>query len=427
MKKHHSMPIAAAALLSLVAAACSSDSGSNAVACSSEELGGTAFAPVTEVKDVTAAAAPVTPILGQGDKPVVKVGWFGDLTGATSSFTISSKQAAQLAIEQANEEGHLNVTVQFVAKDNKDASEATAPAIEQSFIQDDAMVGVIGGAFSGETLAVGELFAEAGLTHISPSATNPDITTKGWPFFRLLSTDTVQAEKAAELIEALGCTKVAVVDDKSDYGKGLADLVEQNLTDAGVEIVAREGAEPATDYTALTDTLEAEEPELVFYGGYGPQASLILKQMRESGVDAVFMSGDGTKDQSFVKDAGTDVAEGTILTCPCSDPTAATDDESVAFVEAYRERWNEDPGIYGAEGYDAGLLMTSAIDAADDDGEVTREEIFEFFDNAEGIDELTKTFTWDDTGEIEGGVIIAYVVRDGKIVQLGSTDDLDLG
>lgn len=424
MKKRLSMP-AAVAVLSLVAAACSSDSGEpTAAGCSSDELGGTAFAPALDTGSVTAAANKVTPILGQGDKPVVKVGWFGDLTGATSVYTISSKQAAELAIEQANEAGNLNVTIEFMAEDNKDASEATAPSIEQKFIQDDAVVGVIGGAFSGETLAVGELFSGAGLTHISPSATNPDITTKGWPFFRLLSTDAVQAAKAAELITGLGCTKVAVVNDKSDYGQGLADLVESALTDGGAEVVLSEGVEPTTDYTALVDSIEAAAPELVFYGGYGPQASLILKQMREKGVEALFMSGDGTKDVQFVKDAGNENAEGTVLTCPCSDPTAATDSESVAFVDAYNERWGEDPGIYGAEGYDGGNLMVAAIDAADDDGEVTREEIFTFFDEAEGVPGLTKDFTWDDTGEIEGGVIIAYVVRDGAIVQLGSVDDV---
>lgn len=424
MKMRLNMPVAAFAVLSLVAAACSSDSEPTAGGCTSDELGGSAFAPTVDTREVTAAAGNVTPVLGQGDKPVVKVGWFGDLTGGTSAFTISSKQAAELAIEQANEAGNLAVTLKFVAQDNKDASEATAPSIEQGFIQDDAVVGVIGGAFSGETLAVGELFADAGLTHISPSATNPDITKNGWPFFRLLSTDAVQAAKAAELIENLGCTKVAVINDKSDYGQGLADLVQSSLTDAGVEVTLTEGVEPATDYTALVDSISADAPELVFYGGYGPQASLILKQMREKGVDAVFMSGDGTKDQTFVDDAGTANAEGVILTCPCSDPTAASDDASVAFVTAYNERWGEDPGIYGAEGYDGGNLMVAAIDASDDDGEVTREEIFAFFDSAEGLEGLTKDYTWDETGEIEGGVIIGYVIRDGAIVQLGSVDDI---
>jgi branched-chain amino acid transport system substrate-binding protein len=418
------MPVAAFAILSLVATACSSDAPPAASGCSSDELGGTAFAPPVDTRNVTAAAAPVTPILGQADKPVVTVGWFGDLTGATSAFTISSKQGAELAIEQANEAGNLAVEIQYEAVDNKDASETTAPAVEQGFIQDDSVVGVIGGAFSGETLAVGELFATAGLTHISPSATNPDITANGWPFFRLLSTDAVQAGKAAELIVGIGCTKVAVVNDKSDYGQGLASLVKTELDAGGAEVVLNEGVEPATDYTALVDSIEAAAPEIVFYGGYGPQASLILKQMREKGVEAIFMSGDGTKDVTFVTDAGTANAEGVILTCPCSDPTAASDEESVAFVTAYNERWGEDPGIYGAEGYDGGNLMVAAIDASDDDGTVTREEIFTFFDTAEGLSGLTKDFTWDDTGEIEGGVIIAYVVRDGAIVQLGSVDDV---
>ena len=424
MNKRHTMPLAAVAVLSLVVSGCASDDsggGSADGGCTAESLEGSAFVPrVDDAAQVgIAGSAPVQLLAQEGG--TVKVGWFGDLTGATSSFTVGSKQGAELAIEEANEEGNLNVTIRFVARDNKDASTDTAPAIEQSFIQDNQVVGVIGGAFSGETLAVGELFSDAGLTHISPSATNPDITKNGWPFFRLLSTDQVQAEKTAELIDSLGCERVMVVNDRSDYGQGLADLVASTLGD---KVVKTEGVEPTQDYSALVSSIQAANPDLVYYGGYGPQASLIIRQMREAGIEATFMSGDGTKEQSFVDDAGSDNAEGTILTCPCSDPNAASDEASQTFVSAYRERWGEAPSIYAAEGYDAGKLMVAAIDASDDDGEVTREEIHEFFDTTTGFQGLTKTYSWDDTGEIEGGVIIAYVVRDGQIVQLGSIDDL---
>lgn len=420
MLKRHTMPLAAAAMLSLVVSACAStDGGSADGGCSASDLSGYALGSVTETKVNAASAAPVQ-LLSQGQGSV-KVGWFGDLTGATSSFTIGSKQGAELAFEEANAAGDLNVTIEFVAKDNKDASTDTAPSIEQGFIQDDAFVGVIGGAFSGETLAVGELFSDAGLTHISPSATNPDITKNGWPFFRLLSTDDVQAEQSAELIEGIGCEKVMVVNDKSDYGQGLADLVAGALGD---KVVGTEGVEPTQDYSSLISTIEAAGPDLVYYGGYGPQASLIVKQMREAGVEAVFMSGDGTKDVSFVNDAGAANAEGTILTCPCSDPNAASDDESQAFVDAYTAKWGEAPSIYAAEGYDAGKLMAQAINDSDDDGEVTREEIYNWFNDASGIEGLTKSYTWDDTGEIEGGVIIAYAVKDGEIIQLGTIDEV---
>lgn len=421
MNKRHTMPLAAVAMLSVLVTACASDNGGSADGgCSADELSGAAFAPVTHSDKVTIAGGAPTQILAQ-DGGTVKVGWFGDLTGGTSSFTIGSKQAAQLAIEEANKAGELNVTIKFEAKDNKDASTDTAGPIEQSFIQDKAVVGVIGGAFSGETLAVGELFSDAGLTHISPSATNPDITTKGWPFFRLLSTDSVQAAKAAELINNIGCESVMVVNDKSDYGQGLADLVAEALGD---KVTATEGVEPTENYSSLVSSIEAAAPDLVFYGGYGPEASLIVKQMREAGVEATFMSGDGTKDASFVSGAGAANAEGTILTCPCSDPNAASDEASAAFVTAYKERWGSEPSIYAAEGYDAGNLMVAAIDASDDDGSVTREEIYDFFNDASGLTGLTKDYTWDETGEIEGGVIIAYVVRDGAIVQLGSVDDV---
>lgn len=418
--KHRLTPLAAATVLSLIVSACSSSGNGTAAGCSADDLSGSAAGAVSQ--PVSIAAGRTLDLLAQGGG-TAKIGFFGDLTGGNSALVVGSRNGAELAIEQANSEGNLQVTVEFMPIDNKDASSDTAPSVEQKFIQDKDVVAVIGGAFSGETLAVGELFSEAKLPHVSPSATNPDITKNGWPFFRLLSTDAVQGAKAAALIEGIGCKKVAVINDKSDYGQGLADIVAQELG-GSTEVVLTEGVEPTTDYTALVNSIEAAAPELVFYGGYTKEASLIIKQLREAGVNAVFMSGDGSKEQVLVDQAGAANAEGTILTCPCADPNAATDDASVKFVADYTAKFGNPPSIYAAEGYDAANVLIDAIDASDDDGSVTRAEVLSFLQGAEGLEGITKSYTWDDTGEIAGGVIIAYQVKDGKIVQLGSIDDL---
>lgn len=423
MKKWMRTPMAAVSVLVIAAAACSSDSGSTASGCNAEGLTGYALGAAPMTDTVNVASGKTINLLAQ-DKPTVKIGWFGDLTSANKSLTISSRNATELAIEQANAAGTLAVNVEFVAKDNPNASDVTSPAIEQGFVADDEMVGVVGETFSGETLAVGEIFAAAGLTHVSGSATNPDITTHGWPFFRALSTDAVQGAKAAALIDGLGCTKVAVVNDKSDYGQGLADIVAAELKGAGITPVLNQGIEPANDYSSIVTSLKTEEAEIVFYSGYVKEASLLVKQMREAGVEATFMSGDGTKEQAFIDQAGAANAEGTILTCPCADPNVATDAASVKFVADYTAKFGGAPGIYGAEGYDAANIILAAIDASDDDAAVTREEVFTFIDALEGFEGLTKTFTFDETGEIEGGAVIAFAVKDGAIIQLGTVDEV---
>lgn len=409
--------------LALVLAACGTDEGTtDGAACTAERLktGGSALG----APDISGAELVAGVNLAQAKK-TVKVGMFGDLTGGNSALVIPVRNGIQLAFEQANAAGKLKVDIEFVPKDNKDASPDTAPAIEQGFIQDKDVIAVIGGTFSGETLAVGRLFDAAGLTHLSASATNPTITQNGWPFFRLLNTDAVQGAAAAELLQALGCTKVAVVNDKGDYGKGLADFVTKKLKELGIEVVVEEGvAAKTTDYGPLVDTLQAKGPQAVFYGGYYNDGSLILKQMRERGLNATFLCGDGCTDQQLVTLAGAANANGAILTCPCLLAPFSTDAAAVQFVTDYKAKFGVDPAIYAAEGYDAANILVQAIDASDDDGTVTREEIFTFVDGLTGYKGLAKTYEFDQTGELSAAAsaILVYQVKDGKLGLVGDSD-----
>lgn len=420
--------VASLAIFTLLASACASDDeggtgGDGAAACSAGKLKGFAAGlPGAPGKSYGAAANVHS--LAQG-KPTVKIGFFGDLTGANSGLVVHIRDAAKLAIEQANASGALQVDVKFVPKDNKDAAADTAPAIEQSFIDDDEVVAVLGGAFSGETLAVGSLFAAAKLTHVSASATNPDITTKGWPFFRALSTDEVQGAKVAEVLKGMGCAKIAVIDDKTDYGKGIAEFVNTNVKTQGLEVVAREGVEQKTaDYGPLIDTIKASGADAVFYGGYYADGGNFLKQMREKSVNALWVCGDGCKDPELIKGAGATNAEGVVLTCPCSDPNVSADPDSQKFAADYKTAYGKEVGIYGAEGYDSARIILDAIAASDDDGKVTRQEIFDHIDKLEGFNGITKDFTFDEKGEVAGGAIIVYGVKGGAIKELGNAADV---
>lgn len=430
LKQHKGfMVVVSVVMLALVVSACAKKSASPtgstsaAPACTSGRLTGTALGVPGTGGTFTSSGVIHGLRAKAGD--TVKIGMFGDLTGANSGLVKHIKQAAALAIDEANAAGTLKVKVKFDPKDNKDASKDTAPAIEQSFIDDPAVVGVVGGAFSGETLAVGNLFAAAGLVHISASATNPEITTKGWPFYRALSTDAAQGSKAAEVLKAIGCTKIAVVNDKTDYGKGLADFVSAKAKEIGLTVVAEEGVEQKTaDYGPLIDTLTQKAPDAVFYGGYYADGSLVEKQAKEKGLNALFMCGDGCKDDGFVTGAGATVAEGTVFTCPCSDPNVATDPKSQKLAQDYLAKYTKKIGIYGVEAYDATNMFLAAIDASDEDGTVTRKESADFMKTIKDFPGLSKTFNFDATGEVSGGAIIVYVVKDGAIQQLGEASQV---
>ena len=330
-------------------------------------------------------------------KPVVKIGFIGDLTGSNSNLVTPGANGAKLAIAEANAKGDLPVTIEFAPKDNKEANPTTAPGIAQGLINDRGVIAVIGPAFSGETSAVQPLFKAAGITHITQSATRDDLTSGGFTtFFRGLASNFDEASAAAKIVKKLGCTKAAVIDDKSAYGQDLGSTAATKFPFAGAKIVDRESIAPATDYTSLVDTLITKKPDIVFYGGYEPQASILLKQMREKGVKALFMGGDGMKDIKFGPDAGVTNSEGAIAVAPARDPNVANDEASKTFVKDYTAKYKVAPDIYAPEGFDIANIYIAGIAECGKGGAsaVTRACVLKFVTDLKDFKGLTKTFGW---------------------------------
>lgn len=424
----------AAALLSaaaLLTAACGQeDEGGGQIAgggdCDAEQLAAFGAERLPSSKDFSLASAklPKAKVLAQGAKKTVKLGVFGDLTGQNSQLVVHIRNSAILAAEKANAAGDLPVTLAIEQFDNKDGGPDPAPALAQKAIGDAAILGIIGPAFSGETEAAMPLFDQAGLTAVSASATRTDLTTKGWKvFFRGVGNDDSQGVIGPIVVDKMGCENIAVVDDKSAYGAGLASVVEKSIKDAGGNVVLREGIESTTDYTSLVDSLIAEDPDLVYYAGYSSQSSLVVKQYREKGGEAVFMTGDGSKDTTFLSQ-GKPANEGSLLTCPCGDATQADDPELQQFAKDYKARFKIDAGVYAAEGWDVAQMFIAAI--KDGGANATRATVLEYITNLQDFDGLTKTFNWSPTHEIaeENLQIFGYRVDDGKYTLLGTLEEL---
>ena len=340
-----------------------------------------------------------------GKKCDLKIGFFGALTGDAANLGKNIQNGAKLAIDQYNaKNADCKVTLaSFDSQGNPDQ----APGLAKKAIDDKTVIGIVGPAFSGESKAADPAFNEAGLVAITPSATNPALAKNGWKtFFRVLGNDASQGPAAAKYIkDILKAKKVVVVDDASEYGKGLADIVKTNLGPLVVDTDTIQ--QKQTDFSPTVTKIRSAGADAVFFGGYYAEAGLIKKQMTDAGIKATFVVGDGVKDDGYITAAGAAAAEGTIMTCPCLPPDKA----GGTFAQDFKKAYNSEPATYSAEGYDAAKIMLDGIAA----GKTTRSAMIDFVKSydRQGV---TKQLQFDANGEPQHISIWAYKVAGGKIV-----------
>lgn len=343
----------------------------------------------------------------EGDECVGTIGVMGALSGSNASVVIPSVNGAKLALKQWSED-NADCDITLTEFDTEgDPAKATPAATKMA--TDEAFLGVIGGAFSGETRATKGTFDDAGLTMISQSATATDLTLEdpASVFHRVIGYDEVQGTAIASyLSNVVGATKVFVVDDSTTYGEPLADKVKEELGDLVVD--SDKTQEGQTEFSAVVSKIEAATPDAVFYAGYAAEAGPFLKQLRDAGVEAPFVGGDGLYGVDFIKAAG-DASEGAIITCPCLPAEQA----GGSFAADYEAEYGEAPGAYAAEGFDAMSIFLAAFA----DGANTREAVEEFVDGYTG-EGLTKTYAFDEKGDVaeENVVIWSYKVEGGVLV-----------
>ncbi len=276
------------------------------VACGSDDEGSS---------DTTAPAAEAT-----CDNPVAAIGWQGAETGDAGALGVPMIKGAELAISEYNAENPDACVV--LKKFDTQGDPAKAPAQAQAAIADATVLGIIGPGFSGESNAANPLYDEAGLATVTGSATNAELQTKGWKVFhRLLANDAKQGPAIGNFLKNTAkAKKVGVIDDASDYGKGLADSVRDTL---GSLVAVSDSIDPkAADFSAAVTKMKSASPDFIFFGGYYAEAAKLAKQLKDAGVTATFVGGDGVKDQAGFVDAAGPAAEGAHIACPCKDGSA---------------------------------------------------------------------------------------------------------
>jgi branched-chain amino acid transport system substrate-binding protein len=351
----------------------------------------------------------------------VKIGLMGDLTGENSGIVIPLRNAAKLAIEDYNAT-NPSTKIELVEYDSQGVPEQ-ATALAQQAIKTDKIVGLIGPAFSGESRQVGPILEEGTIPSISASATNPMLSQNGWKYWhRIVANDDIQGGGVADYISrALAAKKVFVIHDNQEYSKGIADVVSKTLKGAGVTIQTDVIDPQGSDYASTVNKVKAGAPDAIFYGGYYAQAGRLLKQLRDGGVKAQFLTGDGSLDAGLAKGAGGNNADGAVVSCPCLiDPTGKASPASKKLADAYKAKYNAPTAIYVGEGYDAATAFIEAIK----NGNTDPESINKYLATID-IPGVTKQIKFAPNGEPTSGEVYVYLFKGDSYSLIGNTKEAE--
>ena len=344
----------------------------------------------------------------------IKLGVAGPHSGDLASYGIPSVKAAELVVKNINAKGGiLGRKVELMVEDDVCKPEiATNTATK--LISNGVHV-VLGHICSGATKAALGIYKESKVIVMSPSATNPPLTQSGdYPnFFRTIASDDAQAKLEVDFaLNNLNLKKIAVIHDKGDYGKGLAEFAKKFLEDSGkAEVVLYEGLTPgAVDYSAIVQKINNSGAEAVIYGGYHPEASKLVMLMRKKKMDTVFISDDGVKDVTFIKVAG-DYAEGVYATGP---KDVSQNPLAIAATEAHKKAYGEDPGAFFLNAYAATQALLNAIQKA---GSTDYDALSRAL-RTEYVETPLGKISFDDRGDAIGVGFSMYQVKNGEYVEV---------
>lgn len=339
----------------------------------------------------------------------IRLGVAGAHSGDLASYGLPSLNAARLVVKDLNAKGGvLGRQVEILAEDDVCKPEiATNTATK--LISEKADI-VIGHICSGATKASLGIYNDARMIVVSPSATNPELTQSGnYPnFFRTIASDDAQAGQEVDFaIAVLKLKKLAVIHDKGDYGKGLAEFAKGFVEKSGVaELVLYEGVTPgAVDYSAIVQKIKRSGADGVIYGGYHPEASKIVSQMRKKGMKTIFISDDGVKDETFIKVAG-QYAEGVYASGP---KDTSKNPLTQAAIAAHKREYGSEPGAFFLNAYSATMAALHAIDKA---GSTEFDQVVKAL-RSEPVDTPLGTIHFDERGDAVGVGFSMYVVQGG--------------
>ncbi|NMG29369.1 branched-chain amino acid ABC transporter substrate-binding protein [Aromatoleum evansii] len=343
---------------------------------------------------------------------VVKIGHAGPLTGPIAHIGKDGENGVRLAIEDANAKGTTiggqKVKFELLSEDDQ-ADPRTATTVAQR-LTDAGVKGVVGHVTSGASIPASRIYEQAGVPVITPSSTNPKLTQQGYKVtFRVIANDLQQGAAMATYANKLGAKKVAIIDDRTAYGQGLADAFAESLKKEGVQVVGREFTnDKATDFTAILTKIKGKQPDAVFFGGMDAQAAPMLRQMKQLGLGAKFLGGDGACTGEMIKLAG-DAMSGDAYCTQAGIPMDKMPG-GAAFNKRFKEVYKGDVQLYAPYSYDAAMALIEAMKAA---GSVEPGKYLPALQKL-SVPGVTGKIAFDKNGDILDGGVTLYQFKGGK-------------
>lgn len=366
-----------------------------------------------------AATAPAAPVAAApapaGDTLVVKIGHVGPVSGAQAHYGKDNENGVRMAIEDLNKQGVMiggkKATFEIVAEDDAaDPKQGTAAAQK---LCDSKVAGVVGHLNSGTTIPASKVYNDCGIPHVTGAATNPDLTKPGYnTTYRIIANDlALGAGLAFYAADTLKLKKVAIIDDRSAYGQGVADIFKKTAKEKGMTVVDEQfTTDKATDFMAILTAIKAKGPDAVFYGGMDPQAGPMLRQMEQLGMSKVkYFGGDGICTSEIAKLAGGAKTLENVI-CAEGGASLAKMPGGVEWKKRYDEKYPNQFQVYSPYTYDATFVLVDAMKRANSsDPKVYIPELIKT--SMKGV---TTTIEFLPNGELKNPAITLYNYKDGK-------------
>jgi len=341
------------------------------------------------------------PFATWAQKGKVKIAVQAPLSGEQAALGEHIKLGAQLAVEEAVKAFKaLGYDLELVPQDDQ-AKPEVGVANARNMVADPDVLVIVGHFNSGVALPASEVYKDALLTMISPANTATQITDRGYPNVnRVCGRDDVQGPVGARFaVQELKVKSVYIIHDKTTYGQGVAESFRNEAKKLGANVLAFEGTEERANFSPMIIPMKAKNPALVYFGGIYHQGGLLLKQMREKGVKAIFMGPDGVDSEEMVKIAGA-AAVGSYYTT-VAPPRDATP-ETAAFAKKYKQRFGKEIEAFGLYGYDATLVGIKAMEEwlkANPGKKPTRAQVSTAVRNIKGFKGVTGAIEFDNKGD----------------------------
>ncbi|HWJ95095.1 MAG TPA: branched-chain amino acid ABC transporter substrate-binding protein [Telluria sp.] len=347
---------------------------------------------------------------------VIKIGHVAPISGPNAHLGKDNEYAARMAVEELNAKPFTvngkKVTLQLLNEDDAgDPKQGTAVAQK---LVDAKVKGVIGHLNSGTSVPASRIYNAAGIPEISPATTSPTYTRQGFQgVFRVVANDAKLGGTLGKYaVDTLRAKNIAVIDDRTTYGQGVADEFVKGVKGApGVKVVGREFTnDKATDYTAILTSIRAKKPDVVFFGGMDSVAGPMLKQMKALGINAVFMGGDGMCTEALPRLAGDAVGEGKVVCAEAGGVKGEQEKVMEDFRNRFQKKWNVGVQLYAPYVYDSVMVMAAAMQAANST------EPAKYLPELKKIryEGVTGTIQFDQHGDIKDGALTLFTYKGGK-------------